>query len=60
MEVRTDCMAIRVEVDDTGRATGVTYLHEDRERFQRTAVAVAVMAAVSRLAERLVPKHAQR
>jgi choline dehydrogenase-like flavoprotein len=40
-EVRADCMAARIEVDDAGRCTGVTYLHEGRERFQRSA-AVAV------------------
>ena len=32
-EVRADCMAARIEVDDAGRCTGVTYLHEGRERF---------------------------
>jgi choline dehydrogenase-like flavoprotein len=34
-------MAARIEIDDAGRCTGVTYLHEGRERFQRAA-AVAV------------------
>ena len=40
-EIRAGCMAVRVEADDSGRASGVTYVHEGRERFQRAA-AVAV------------------
>src|SRR5579871_2954352 len=41
-EIRADAMAIRVEVDDsTGRTTGVTYVHDGVERFQK-ADAVAV------------------
>ncbi|HET6690650.1 MAG TPA: GMC family oxidoreductase, partial [Miltoncostaeaceae bacterium] len=40
-EVRADCMAARVEVDERGSCTGVTYMHDGRERFQRAA-AVAV------------------
>ncbi|MGZ6641039.1 MAG: GMC family oxidoreductase [Solirubrobacteraceae bacterium] len=40
-EVRADSHAVRVEVDDAGRCTGVTYVREGRERFQRAA-AVAV------------------
>ena len=41
-EVRADCMATRVEVDDaTGRAAGVVYVRDGEERFQR-ADAVAV------------------
>ena len=42
-EIRADCMAAEVVVDDaTGRVTGVRYLHEGSERFQRAdAVAVA-------------------
>ena len=41
-EVRADCMAARIEIDDSGRCTGVAYVHEGRERFQRAAtVAVA-------------------
>ncbi len=42
-EIRADCMAIEVEVDDSsGRVTGVRYMHDGRERFQRAdAVAVA-------------------
>jgi len=41
-EIRADCMAIRVELDESsGRVTGVTYLHDGKERFQRAA-AVAV------------------
>jgi choline dehydrogenase-like flavoprotein len=41
VEVRDGAMAVRVEVDEAGDATGVTYLCEGRERFQRAA-AVAV------------------
>jgi choline dehydrogenase-like flavoprotein len=42
VEVRADSMAVRVEVDDSsGRCTGVTYVHDGRERFQR-AEAIAV------------------
>jgi choline dehydrogenase-like flavoprotein len=40
-EVRADCHATRVETDEQGRCTGVTFRHEGRERFQRAA-AVAV------------------
>ncbi len=44
VEVRADSMAVRVEIDDGGQATGVTYLQEPDgpERHQRAAlVAVA-------------------
>jgi choline dehydrogenase-like flavoprotein len=42
VEIRPDSMAIRVEIDDSsGRVTGVTYVHDGREQFQRAA-AVAV------------------
>ncbi len=39
-EVRSGCMACRVELDGSGRARGVTYLKEgeDRERLQRARV----------------------
>jgi choline dehydrogenase-like flavoprotein len=41
-EIRADSMAVRVELDESsGRVTGVTYLKDGRERFQRAA-AVAV------------------
>jgi choline dehydrogenase-like flavoprotein len=41
-EVRADSMATRVEIDDaSGAATGVVYVKDGRERFQRAA-AVAV------------------
>ena len=42
-EIRANCMVTRVEMDDAGgRVTGVRYVHEGRERFQRAeAVAVA-------------------
>src|SRR5207253_1472348 len=41
-EIRAGSMAVRVELDESsGRVTGVTYVREGRERFQRAA-AVAV------------------
>ena len=41
-EIRADCMVTRVELDDTnGRATGVRYMRDGEEHFQR-ADAVAV------------------
>jgi choline dehydrogenase-like flavoprotein len=43
VEVRDGCMVSHVEIDETGRATGVRYLRDGRERFQRAA-AVAVAA----------------
>ena len=41
VEVRADSHALRIETDETGRCTGVTYARDGRERFQRAA-AVAV------------------
>jgi len=43
VEIRADSMAVRVELDDAGKAIGVTYVREGEalERFQRAA-AVAV------------------
>jgi choline dehydrogenase-like flavoprotein len=41
VEIRANCMASHVEVDASGAATGVRYLHDGRERVQRAA-AVAV------------------
>jgi choline dehydrogenase-like flavoprotein len=41
VEIRADSHALRVEVDERGRCTGVTYDHDGRQRFQRAA-AVAV------------------
>jgi choline dehydrogenase-like flavoprotein len=43
VEIRPDSMAVRVELDQSGKATGVTYLREGDgvERFQRAA-AVAI------------------
>jgi choline dehydrogenase-like flavoprotein len=41
VEIRADCMAARVEIDqDSGKAIGVTYLHEGEtiERLQRAKV----------------------
>ena len=42
-EIRADCMVTRVEVDESsGLVTGVRYIHDGAERFQRAdAVAVA-------------------
>jgi choline dehydrogenase-like flavoprotein len=41
-EIRAESMATRIEVDEGGRCTGVTYVKDGRERFQRArAVAVA-------------------
>lgn len=42
-EIRANCMATEVVLDDsTGRVTGVRYMHDGSERFQRAeAVAVA-------------------
>jgi choline dehydrogenase-like flavoprotein len=40
-EIRADSHAVRVETDEAGRCTGVTYMRDGRERFQRAA-AVAV------------------
>ena len=42
VEIRADCMATRIELDESGRCSGVAFVHEGRERFQRAeAVAVA-------------------
>jgi choline dehydrogenase-like flavoprotein len=41
VEVRADSMAVRVEVDGSGRCSGVTYMHDGVERFQ-PADAVAI------------------
>ena len=42
VEVRADSHATRIEIDESGRCTGVAYMHGGRERFQRaTVVAVA-------------------
>ena len=40
VEIRADSMAVRVEIDEAGRATGVTYLQErgGAERHQRARV----------------------
>jgi choline dehydrogenase-like flavoprotein len=43
VEVRAGCMVSHVEIDAGGRATGVRYIRDGRERFQRAA-AVAVAA----------------
>lgn len=42
VEIRSGCMVTRIEIDAGGRCTGVSYRHEERERFQRAdTVAVA-------------------
>ena len=42
VEIRDNAMAVRIEVDEAGRCTGVTYARNGRECFQRAeAVAVA-------------------
>jgi choline dehydrogenase-like flavoprotein len=41
VEVRADSMVVRIELDETGRASGATYVRDDVEHFQRAA-AVAV------------------
>ncbi len=41
VEVRANAHVVRVEIDESGRCTGVTYMRDGRERFQRAA-AVAV------------------
>ena len=40
VEVRADSHVTRIELDAAGRCTGVVYLHDGRERFQRAAVVV--------------------
>src|SRR6185437_12015955 len=40
--VRADCMVTQIEADQAGRCTGVTYVHNGKERFQAAdAIAVA-------------------
>jgi len=46
VEIRADSMAVRIEVDDAGRATGVTYMREGRERHQRAAVVAVAGYAI--------------
>ncbi|HEY3866652.1 MAG TPA: GMC family oxidoreductase [Solirubrobacteraceae bacterium] len=41
VEIRADCMAVEVQIDERGSCTGVRYFDGGRERFQRAA-AVAV------------------
>ncbi len=42
VEVRADCMVTRVETNEAGRCTGVTYFHDGQERFQAAeAITVA-------------------
>ncbi len=40
VEVRADAHVTRVALDEAGRCTGVTYVHDGRERFQRGAAVV--------------------
>ncbi len=50
VEIRADCMAVRVELDEAGRASGVTYVRagEQLERFQRGGRGGGVLATRSR------------
>jgi choline dehydrogenase-like flavoprotein len=42
VEIRSDCMVTRIELDERGRCRGVSYFNEGQERFQAAdAVAVA-------------------
>jgi choline dehydrogenase-like flavoprotein len=42
VEVRAACMVTRIETNQAGRCTGVTYFHDGRERFQAAgAITVA-------------------
>lgn len=36
-EIRPDCMVTRIETDENGRCTGVTYMQDGHEHFQRAA-----------------------
>ena len=37
VEVRAECMAARIETDERGRCTGVSYFQDGQERFQAAA-----------------------
>ncbi len=39
-EIRAECMVSRITIDESGRASGVTYLHHGREFHQRAALVV--------------------
>src|SRR5579871_1718104 len=45
-EIRADCMASRVELDEQGRARGVAYFFEGREYFQRARVVVVAAYSI--------------
>ena len=62
VEVRADSHAVRVEVDERGHCTGVTYMHDGVERHQRGAA--VVVAGYSIESPRLLlnsagPRHPQ-
>jgi choline dehydrogenase-like flavoprotein len=40
VEVRADSHVARIELDEVGRCSGVTYFHDGEERFQRAAAVV--------------------
>ena len=46
VEIRADSMATRIEVDERGRCTGVTYVRDGQERFQRAAVVAVAGYAI--------------
>lgn len=39
-EVLSDCMVTRVEVDKTGQVTGVVFVHEGQEYFQKASITI--------------------
>ena len=39
-EVLSDCMVTRVRMDKSGKATGVTFVHEGKEYFQKAKVVI--------------------
>jgi choline dehydrogenase-like flavoprotein len=59
VEIRAASMAVRVETDETGHCTGVTYVHAGRERFLRAA-AVAVAGYAIETPRLLLNSHSRR
>jgi choline dehydrogenase-like flavoprotein len=45
-EIRAGCMVTRVELDDSGRVAGVTYVRDGQERFQRADAAAVCGYAI--------------
>lgn len=45
-EVLSDCMVTHVEMDKQGRATGVTFVHDGKEYFQKARVVILSAFAV--------------